>query len=343
MNLVAEHAPQHFSNRSSAPITLICGAEPLLNIEAVNAWRACIAREGYSERQSIDADSSAFQWRDLPNEYNTPSLFARRRSIEIYSDSDKLSDKAIATLTALSAQRNDNIRLLLYIPELNPSPKSKWYQTLFLEHPDNCTIHSKALYPNTFARQIDQRLQQAELRLSPDARQRLLDYCQGNLLAAQQAIQRLTIHPQHDSIIDNTMLGELLADVSQFSVFALSDAILSGQWLDAWKIAGKLRTEYSDQSTLVTWLIQRDMNILLHLHSQPHNTHSAIFSQYKIRSNFQHKRYQQATKRFPPRLIRNTLKLCAKLDRIDKGGESGDYWLTLSQYLLLLAQNRRNR
>ncbi|MBV7435326.1 DNA polymerase III subunit delta [Cardiobacteriaceae bacterium TAE3-ERU3] len=335
MNIQAEQAPQHFDKQSSTPVTLIYGEETLLNVEAADAWRQCVLKEGYSERQRLDSDGG-FRWPTLLNEFDTPSLFASKRAIELHSDDKKFNKAAGEILKALASRQSDSIRLLIYAPNLEKPHTAGWYKALF--NGQNTVVQSKALYPSTLARQIDQRLRNAKLHLTEDAYQRLMDYCQGNLLAAQQAIDRLKIHPEHKSVIGPNLLSDLLSDVSHFGVFTLSDALLSGHWLEAWKITNKLRDEHADQATLVTWLIQRDMNTLLQLHTLPPQQHGDMFKQYRLYSPQQQKRYQQAKKRFSPALIRNTLKLCAKLDRLTKGAEAGDFWLTLSQYLLLLAQ-----
>ena len=48
----------------------------------------------------------------------------------------------------------------------------------------------------------------------------------------------------------------------------------------------------------------------------------------------QQRRYQAALGKHPPRALRLQLRLAAKLDRITKGAEHGDYWQTLKQHLL---------
>ena len=88
------------------------------------------------------------------------------------------------------------------------------------------------LYPEQFAKQIRARLNAAKLRLTEAAYELLLANCQGNLFAAKQAIERLTIHPQAHNIIDETLLTKLLDNFSQFNTFALSNAILGADWLN---------------------------------------------------------------------------------------------------------------
>ena len=129
-------------------------------------------------------------------------------------------------------------------------------------------------------------------------------------------------------------------DFSQFNTFALSDAILSADWLNAWRIAARLEAENPRDTTLVTWLIQRDMSVLIGLANLNPGEHPAHYQQYNISAS-QQRRYQAALGKHSRAAQRTLLKLAARLDRITKGAEHGDYWHTLKQHLLLRAQQQR--
>ena len=131
---------------------------------------------------------------------------------------------------ARTLSRLDNTCLIIYAPNLEKPHTTAWYKALFSK--GNLAIASQTLYPEQFAKQIRARLNAAKLRLTEAAYELLLTNCQGNLFAAKQAIERLTIHPQAHNIIDETLLTELLDDFSQFNTFALSDAILGADWLN---------------------------------------------------------------------------------------------------------------
>ena len=198
--------------------------------------------------------------------------------------------------------------------------------------PDASQIHSTMNKVRNLSRML-QRLQAAKLRLTEAAYELLVANCQGNLFAAKQAIERLTIHPQAQNIIDDTLLTELLDDFSQFNTFALSDAILGADWPKAHRIAARLQAENPRDTTLITWLLQRDASLLIGLHNEAQNSHGALYKQYNIYDS-QQRRYQTALAKHPPGALRLQLRLAAKLDRITKGAEPGDYWQTLKQHLI---------
>lgn len=328
MNLAAPDAPRHLKQHPLPAITLIHGSEALLNSEALDAARARATADGYDERQRLYGDSRIDS---LIQELETPSLFAPKRLLELHLDAKKTDKATSDTLRRLAELRLENSRLIIFAPNLDKPHTTAWYKALFSQ--GNLAIASAALYPPQFAKQIAQRLQAAKLRLTEAAYELLVANCQGNLFAAKQAIERLTIHPQAQNIIDDTLLTELLDDFSQFNTFALSDAILGADWPKAHRIAARLQAENPRDTTLITWLLQRDASLLIGLHNEAQNSHGALYKQYNIYDS-QQRRYQTALAKHPPGALRLQLRLAAKLDRITKGAEHGDYWQTLKQHLL---------
>lgn len=336
MNLKPEEVSAHFQRHALPFLTLITGAETLLNLESLDAARARARKDGYDERQRLDTDG-AFKWSDLLRESQSLSLFAPRRIIEVHGEEKTLDKKAGETLTALSAQPDDSVRILLHLPQLEKAHEKAWYKACFAG--GNLAIRSQTLFPDAFMRQIDQRLRQHKVTLTAAARERLIDYCQGNLLAAEQAIARLTLQSTDSPLTEEDLL-HLLADAALFSTFSFADAVLKGDWLEAWRIAGKLENEDERQIISLTWLLARDASLLLHLHG--HDDSEKVFTAFRI-GKYQQRHYLQARGRISPRLARTLIKLAARLDRLAKGVEKGEPWLVLRQYLLLRAGMAKER
>ncbi|UJF25404.1 DNA polymerase III subunit delta [Suttonella sp. R2A3] len=279
MNIKAEQAPAYFQNVECPPITLIYGAEPLLNLEALHAAKQRAKDDGFSERQRLDS-GSGFNWQQLGNEIDTPSLFSPKRLIELVIEDKNLNKKAADALSALSGHQFKHTRLIIYAPDLEKPESKAWVKNLFTK--DNLVIQSQTLFPKAFAKQIEQRLHHAKLHLTESAYVRLMDYSQGNLLAGQQAIDRLAIHPQHKDIISAELLVDLLADMSQFGAFALSDALIMQNWLEAYHIACRLEAERNNEAVLITWSLHRDCTVMLQLKNAIPKDHESIFKQYRI-------------------------------------------------------------
>lgn len=335
MNLKPEDAAAHFERHALPFITLVTGAETLLNLESLDAARTRARKDGYEERQRLDT-GPAFKWSDLLRESQSLSLFAPRRIIEVHGDDKTLDKKAGETLTTLAEQPDDSVRILLHLPQLDKAHEKSWYKACFSGA--NLAIRSQPLFPDAFIRQIDQRLRRHQVELTAAARERLIQYCQGNLLAAEQAIARLTLQ-HHAAPLGEEDLLQLLADAALFSTFSFADAILKGDWLEAWRIAGKLENEDERQIIALSWLLARDASLLLQLQN---GDSDSAFATFRI-GKYQQRHYLQAVNRFSPALLRALIKLAARLDRLGKGVEKGEPWLILRQYLLLRAHAVRGR
>ena len=333
MKIAARDAENHLQRHSLPYITLIQGEEIVLNLESLDAARARARADGYDERQRFDT-GSGFKWHDLLAESQNLSLFAPRRLIEVHGEDKTLDKKAGEVLATLVAQSDENVRMLLYLPNLEKAHEKAWYKACFSS--GNLDIKSDFLYPADFAKQIDQRLRSARLPLTSDARERLISYCAGNLLAAKQAIEHLALRQRsHDGPIDEDGLLTVLADAAHFNVFAFSDALLQGDWLTTWRVASRLQEEDNKAIIPLARMMERDASVLLQL--QQHPDPNQVFSLWRI-FKFQQRHYLGARARFKPALLRTLLKLAARLDRLAKGVEKGDPWLILRQFLLLMAQ-----
>ncbi len=337
MALAVAKAAGYFAKNPLPAITLIHGEEPLLVQEALDAARRRAKEDGFSERQRIDLDRDAI-WKTLINEIHTPSLFAPKRLVELHFEDAKLRKTASDVLQKIAAPNKamSGIRLLLHAPNLQRPQSAVWFKALLRA---KCLeIRSYPLEQRDFERQIERRLGKAGLRLDNPAREQLIAYVEGNLLAAVQAIERLSQRPDHENILSATELRETLSDLSRFGNADFRQALLQARWLDAYRMAGKIAAENAAQISLIVWQLDRDISLLLQLKTTAPGRWNALFSDYRVYSRAQ-RDYEKALPHFTPGTLIKLLKLAGKLDRTRKGAEPGDPWLTLRQYLLLRAQN----
>lgn len=330
MNVKPEDLARHFAHHALPHITLISGSETVLNLESLDAARARARADGYEERQRFDT-GAGFKWQDVLTESRSLSLFAARRILEVHGEDKKLDKKSAEVLSDIAAHEDPNLRILLHLPALEKPHEQSWFKACFAA--GNLTVLSKTLYPQDFAKQIDRRLHDRNIELTAAARERLLDYCQGNLLAAKQAVERLAVRAQNP--VHEEDLLALLADAALFSAFAFMDVLWRGNWLEAWRIAGKLQAEDGRRIILLASLLARDASLLIQLHNAPHEAEN-LFRTFRVFA--QKPQYLAAQKRFPPAALRTLLRLAARLDRLAKGVDKGDPWLVLRQFLLLKAQ-----
>ncbi|SUO93541.1 DNA polymerase III subunit delta [Suttonella ornithocola] len=333
MSIEATKIAHYLENRSLPNLSLIYGSEPLLNQEALDILRQKAKQEGYLERQRLEISRHA-DWQILITELESPSLFSPNRLIEAHSQIKKADNHAAKQLVKIATLPFSKIKLILHFPRLDKPQKTEWYKSLIRS--GMLEIISTNLSPQAYEQQIQHRLSTAQLRLTQSAFDTFLDYHEGNLLAAQQSIDRLKYSQEHTDILDKTIIERLLDDFSRLTIYGFKNALFNADWLTAYRIAEKIEQEDKYQITLINWHLMRDMHILLQLASRTKQEYADIFKTANIYSR-QQKHYLYALNRLRPGVISSTLKLAAKLDRINKGAEPGDPWLTLKQYCLLRA------
>ncbi|MGL6222064.1 MAG: DNA polymerase III subunit delta, partial [Steroidobacteraceae bacterium] len=194
-------------------VCLITGVEPLLIDEAATALRAQARKAGYGERE-VHFIERGFDWDSLLMDANSLSLFTNLRLIEL-----KLRNApdvtAAKNLTRLAAQPPADT-VLLVTGELEPkSQKSAWVNE-FERH--GTVVIAPAMTREQLPDWITRRLQRQGVTLEPEAAQLLADRVEGNLLAAQQEIERIVLL-QPGATLGADAVAELVADNARFDVF----------------------------------------------------------------------------------------------------------------------------
>lgn len=323
----------HLKEQPLPAISVIYGSEALLNQEALDTLRTRAKIDGYQERKRLDAPArGSGNWTELLYELEAPSLFAPTQLIEMHSPIKKV-DKTISTiLERIATRRNPQTRLILNLPNLESPEKQSWYKAIM--RGDTLEITTPTLTDTQFTQEIRRRLSEKKLHLTDSAYHLFLDYHEGNLLAAQQSIDRLAHYPDAQNTLDDEHIQARLDDLSRLSIRDFQHAHLIADWLSCYRIAEKIEQEDKRQITLLTWTLAQDSNTLLQLATRPIKERATIFQANRIYS-YRQKQYTQAIAHHRPSTLIATLKLAAKLDRISKGAEHGNPWLTLKQYCLL--------
>ena len=237
MQIKAEQLPAKLK-QNSLPLIWICGDEPLLVQEACDAVRQHARAQGFTEREVIDAGAN-FNWNTLLASGNSLSLFAERKLIDLRL-SGKLDDAAREALGEFLQNPNpDNLLLLTTAKIEKQAMSTKWFSAL----------ESRALFcavwPVTerdLPQWIRQRLQQHGLTADADAVDVLVERVEGNLLAANQEIEKLRLLVNGTHLDAQTVL-EAVVDNSRFTVFALTEACLAGNSGRALNVLNHLQAE----------------------------------------------------------------------------------------------------
>ena len=179
------------------------------------------------------------------------------------------------------------------------------------------------------------RARQLQLQLSAEALALLQQHCAGNLLAARQELEKLTLAdlPQP---LDASVLAQFLADHSSFTVFQLVDAILQGQADDALHRLQRL-CQQDTEPVIIAWQLQKEALALREL-AQAQQDGQPLAERYKTLAIWPKRQplYQQALSRLSLPWLDYLLAELAAFDRLYKSGNLNNSDVALAHLVTLM-------
>jgi DNA polymerase-3 subunit delta len=243
--------------KSLSPCYLVTGDEPLLAQEALDAIRAEARRQGFAAREVYVAAGS-FNWDEIAAAAGSRSLFAEKRIIELRLPTGKPGREGSAAIAELMRQTGDDLMILIEAPRLDRAgAASKWVKAVEAAgvHVQVWPVDVREMPAWTAAR-----MRALGLKPDHDAVRLLVDRVEGNLLAANQEIEKLRLllgaGPVSGEDVENAV-----ADSSRFDVYKLTDAAVEGQAARALRMLGKLKAE-GVEPVIVVWALTRELRTL---------------------------------------------------------------------------------
>ncbi len=246
--------------KNTAPLYWLAGDEVLLMREAADAVRRHWREAGFIEREIFHVDKG-FDWKDFLYELDSTSLFAERKLLELRLYANKLDAPGREAVANFLERAPDDFRVLISGPKIDSSLLStKWYKQL-----DKALVLVQ-IWPIDRSRLPDwlrRRLRAAGIEADESALEILTDRVEGNLLAASQEIEKLslriegrakpaqhgaeTAQARNKSSAAVPLTGEdvlrLVADSSRHDVGKLVDAALAGEAARTQRVLAGLRAE----------------------------------------------------------------------------------------------------
>lgn len=232
---------------------LVSGDEPLLASEALDAIRARARALGFEEREQVFIERSAAVWEQALAFTQARSLFASRRVLEIRMATGKPGSGA-TTLLELIAAAGDELLLLIATGKLDrDTQNSAWVRAV---QERGAWL---ALWPPASAQMPDwlgRRLRAAGLEVSSDAVAVLAEATEGNLLAAQQEIEKLRLRYGAGARLGLAELNDAFADSARYQIRQLTEATADGEAARALRILSGLRAEGDEPVRVLWWLVR---------------------------------------------------------------------------------------
>jgi len=320
---------QHLMN-----VYYVAGDEPLQKEESVKLIRQAAVNSGFTERVVLDVDKK-FDWGLLLAESQSMSLFGDKRLIELRMPQTKPGDKGSKAIVSFMAECPDDVMLLIVSGKLDKSQlKSKWFKAIDAK---GVCIQIWPIDKAQLPRWVTQRMAALKMQASPDALELLCDRVEGNLLAAEQALEKLFLL-NGEGEVDMEAVRDLVADSARYNVFQLVDSSLNGEASQSVKILDGLQGEGVDP-VIIVWALAREIRSLvsmsLAMNEQSLEQVIKVFHVWQKRQNC----IKSALSRHKARQWQLFLWQLSELDKLNKGLKTGNIWHELIQLVLKIAGN----
>lgn len=324
MRLRGEQLEAHLA-RELKPVYVLSGDEPLLIDEAAAALRRAARARGYGERQ-VSQVEAGFHWPTWLASFDSLSLFASRRLVELHIPSGKPGVEGAKALEAWSAQPPPDTLLVVFLPRADKTmQKARWFAAL---EQAGVLVQVWAPEPGRLPAWIGERLARHGLDAAPDALSWIAARVEGNLLAAHQELEKLALLLPPGPVSLNAA-RDAVRDVARYDAGDLADALLTGDPLRYGRIADSLAAE-GEAPPLAIWLVAQELRTLYRLAQGLRQGESApaVLARLKVWES-RKTILLQAAKRYPFERVARAMRGIARADRAAKGLVQEDPWAIL--------------
>ncbi len=318
MRVNAEQLPAALA-RGVAPMYLVSGDEPLLVGEAADAIRAAAKAAGYADRTVFHIDKT-FDWDEFRQATQALSLFAERRLFELRMPSGK-PDKGAPPLTELAERPAPDVVCLVVAGKLDKKAGDAPWVRAVEKH--GVWVPTWPVQAAALPGWLRARAKLLQVEIEPKAAQLIVDRVEGNLLAANQELQKLALLTQGEPISAELVL-QSVGDSARYDVFQLAEAAAAGDAARALRVLLGLKSEGAEP-TLILWALVRELRGLWQARERD-----------RLRTGVRAGWNQAATP--APRALSRLGKLpldrlimqASHTDRVIKGMAQGDAWSAIT-------------
>lgn len=335
MRLAQAQLDTHLKQGLQAVYVLV-GDEPLAQRECLDAIRAAARTQGFDERTSLTVERN-FNWQQIQNFGQSISLFSSRRLLELNIPSGKPGIEGGKALQALATKALPDTTVIIILPALEREAKNSAWFTALETQAQTITLNEidAAHLPKWIAGRLAQQGQHA----STQTLEFLAHQVEGNLLAANQEVQKLgLLYPQGE--LSDAIVRESVLNVSRYDAFQLGEAVLQGDAARTARILQGLQDEGENAVAVMSplmWVL-RPLVRIKQAEMRGENVTGAMTSAriYGDRQAL----VKRALSRLSLRQLEAALQKLAEIDKTAKGVLPGDAWLEISRLCFGLARVR---
>jgi len=305
------------------PVSLLASSEPLLLRDWLDEARLALDAAGFEDIQNLQTDTG-FDWRELLQESDMLSLFSTRKCRIVNLPTGKPGQEGSKVIQQLCESADDSGIYIFVVPALDRQTRnSSWCKAVGAS---GRIIELKPIPEDRLADWLLRRAAAKGLAIDLQSAGFLAERTEGNLLAADQELEKLAIRFADRKTLDFDTVEDSVAQSSRYSHFLLVDACLAGNGGRAFRILRSLEAE-GYVTVQLRWALQRALQQLDQLQQarRDGSLNPRNWQQQGIWRDDQRRLYQSALARIESAQIERLLQSCATLDRLGKGQQDSEY------------------
>lgn len=336
MRIDTEQLPQQLK-RGLASLYTIVGDEPLLALEAGDRLRARARELGYTERTLLVVESG-FEWGSLGAAGASLSLFSEQRLIELRVPNGKPGVAGAEAIVKYCGNLAPDTVTIVHLPAMDwKAVQAEWFQAL---ESAGTVVEARLVERSRLPRWLAARMALSGQSAGEDTLQFIADRVEGNLLAAWQEVQKLSLLFPAGKL-DATAVRKAVLDVARFDIDDASAALIAGDGAHFVRILDHLQAE-GVGLPLVLWSVTNDLRGAYML-GRALDRGTPLAGALKEAKIFGPRRntIERAARRWSAAQLRQALLRSAGIDRMIKGLGRGEPWDELRDLGLSLSAPAR--
>jgi DNA polymerase-3 subunit delta len=321
MQLRAEQLAAHLA-RELASVYVVHGDEPLIALEAADAVRAAARKRGFSDREVFEPGRS-FDWSELTHSLASLSLFGGKKIVELRLPGGKPGAQGGEAIAQYCERPSPEVLLLVSLPRLDRmSQGTAWFGALSSA---GVLIDVWPVERSRLPAWISERLARQGQRAPREALEFLADRVEGNLLAAHQEVQKLSlVAPEGELSLDT--VRDAVANVARYDAYTACEAMLAGDAARYVRVIDGLKSE-GEAATLVLWTLSEELFALARIQAGAAAGRSLdeLLRENRVWGPRQ-RPMRAAASRVPAAAVERALAHAAAIDRAIKGVGAGEPW-----------------
>ena len=317
------------------PVYLVSGDEPLQQMESLDVIRSFLREQEYTEREILDVDAQ-FDWYRLMEEAANMSLFASRRIVELRLPSAKPGRQGSQIIKEYLSRPPEDTVLIINAGKVDANAKkSAWYKSV---EQSGLVVQCWPVPVEKLSIWLKQRFKNRDMDADHDVLAYISQHVEGNLLAADQEIEKLylLLGPGKITYAD---VAEAVTSQSRYSVFELVDMLLTGNTKRVIRIVSGLKAE-GIVPVVVNWALTKDIRLLVQA-AQAQAAQDRSSAEFLLkRSGVWQSRmalFKACLSRHSHRALQMMLKRCAYIDAVSKGVIDANVWDEIETLCVRLA------